>query len=39
MRETMLRYFTATEKKKTANDVLSGLAANLLLQAKGDEEE
>jgi integrase len=28
--ETMLRYYTATEKKKTADDVLSGLASDLL---------
>jgi hypothetical protein len=47
--ETMLRYYTATEKKKTADDVLSGLAGDLLpkkpgegklkAEAKGDEEE
>jgi hypothetical protein len=28
--ETMLRYYTATEKKKTADEVLSGLADDLL---------
>jgi integrase len=28
--ETMLRYYTATEKKKTADEVLSGLAEDLL---------
>jgi hypothetical protein len=28
--ETMLRYYTATEKKKTADDVLTGLAGDLL---------
>ena len=28
--ETMLRYYTATEKKKTADDVLGGLADKLL---------
>ncbi len=36
--ETMLRYYTATEKKKTADDVLSGLAGHLLPK-KRDEEE
>src|SRR5262249_21297688 len=35
--ETMLRYYTATEKKKTADDVLSGLADKLL--PKRQEEE
>jgi site-specific recombinase XerD len=28
--ETMLRYYTATEKKKTADEVLSGLATDLM---------
>lgn len=28
--ETMMRYYTATEKKQTADEVLSGLAAKLL---------
>src|SRR5262249_51665119 len=32
--ETMLRYYTATEKKKTADDVLSGLADDLLPKKK-----
>jgi integrase len=35
--ETMLRYYTATEKKKTADDVLSGLADDLMPQRKADE--
>jgi integrase len=37
--ETMLRYYTATEKKKTSDDVLSGLAVDLLPKARWDEEE
>jgi hypothetical protein len=37
--ETMLRYYTSTEKKKTADDVLSGLAADLLPKERGDDEE
>lgn len=38
--ETMLRYYTATEKKKTADEVLSGLADDLLPKPpKADEEE
>jgi hypothetical protein len=36
--ETMLRYYTATEKKKTADDVLGGLAADLLPKKKGEEK-
>jgi integrase len=32
--ETMLRYYTATEKKKTADEVLSGLAEDLLPRTK-----
>lgn len=32
--ETMLRYYTATEKKKTADEVLSGLAEDLLPKDK-----
>src|SRR5262249_37575597 len=34
--ETMLRYYTATEKKKTADEVLGDLAARLLPKPKGD---
>jgi site-specific recombinase XerD len=37
--ETMLRYYTATEKKKTADEVLGGLADDLLPRRKRDEEE
>jgi integrase len=37
--ETMLRYYTATEKKKTADEVLSGLADKLLPpMPKGQEK-
>src|SRR5207249_1743587 len=32
--ETMLRYYTATEKKKTADEVLGGLAGDLLPKPK-----
>ena len=32
--ETMLRYYTATEKKKTADEVLGGLADDLLPRPK-----
>ncbi len=32
--ETMLRYYTATEKKKTADDVLGELAGKLLPRPK-----
>ena len=31
--ETMLRYYTATEKKKTADEVLGSLAEKLMPQA------
>jgi integrase len=34
--ETMLRYYTATEKKKTADDVLGGLVDDLLPKKKPD---
>ena len=37
--ETMLRYYTATEKKKTADDVLDQLADKLLPSARKDEEK
>ena len=39
--ETMLRYYTATEKKKTADEVLTRLAAKLLPKPRRqrDEEE
>jgi integrase len=38
--ETMMRYYTATEKKRTADEVLGGLANKLLpARAKRDEEE
>jgi integrase len=37
--ETMLRYYTATEKKKTSDEVLGGLADKLLPRRKQDEEE
>jgi len=38
--ETMLRYYTATEKKKTSDDVLGGLAGKLMpKRSKGSEEE
>ena len=36
--ETMLRYYTATEKKKTSDEVLGQLAAKLLPKAKAEEE-
>jgi len=36
--ETMLRYYTATEKKKTSDEVLGGLAGKLL-PTKGKKEE
>jgi integrase len=36
--ETMLRYYTATEKKKTADDVLSGLAEDLLPKNMDEED-
>src|SRR5438045_2787364 len=34
--ETMLRYYTATEKKRTADDVLGGLAEKLRLKRDGE---
>jgi integrase len=34
--ETMLRYYTATEKKKTADDVLADLAGDLLPERKAE---
>jgi len=34
--ETMLRYYTATEKKKTSDDVLGSLADDLLPQKKAE---
>jgi hypothetical protein len=37
--ETMLRYCTATEKKKTSDEVLDQLADKLLPKPKRDEEE
>lgn len=37
--ETMLRYYTATEKKKTADEVLDRLAGRLLPKPKAKEEE
>ncbi len=37
--ETMLRYYTATEKKKTADDVLSGLAGDLLPKTREKESK
>ena len=37
--ETMLRYYTATEKKKTSDEVLGQLAAKLLPSARREEEE
>jgi integrase len=41
--ETMLRYYTATEKKKTADEVLGGLADKLLpkngKKAKSEQDE
>jgi hypothetical protein len=37
--ETMLRYCTATEKKKTADEVLGGLADKLLPKRPKQEEE
>lgn len=37
--ETMLRYYTTTEKKKTSDDVLGSLADKLLPKPKRDEEE
>ncbi len=36
--ETMLRYYTATEKKKTADEVLMGLAEDLLPKSRDEEE-
>ena len=36
--ETMLRYYTATEKKKTSDDVLGSLADDLLPQKKAEAE-
>jgi integrase len=36
--ETMLRYYTATEKKKTADDVLTELADKLLPKKKSEEK-
>lgn len=36
--ETMLRYYTATERKKTADDVLSGLADDLIPKKREEEE-
>ena len=36
--ETMLRYYTATEKKKTSDDVLGSLADKLLPKPKRDAE-
>ena len=38
MPETMLRYYTATGKKKTADEVLDRLAARLLPKAMQEEE-
>lgn len=35
--ETMLRYYTATEQKKTSDEVLGGLADMLLSKIKRDE--
>ncbi len=37
--ETMLRYSTATEKKKTSDEVLGGLADKLLPKPKATAEE
>ena len=37
--ETMLRYYTATEKKKTSDEVLGQLAGKLLLQPKREQVE
>ena len=37
--ETMLRYYTATEKKKTSDEVLGSLADKLLPKRKSGEEE
>lgn len=39
--ETMLRYYTATDKKRTADEVLGGLAGKLLRRkdTKAGEEE
>jgi len=34
----MLRYYTATEKKKTADEVLMGLAEDLLPKSRDEEE-
>jgi integrase len=36
--ETMLRYYTATEKKRTSDEVLGGLADRLRPKAPADEE-
>jgi site-specific recombinase XerD len=36
--ETMLRYYTATEKKKTSDEVLGDLAGKLLPKKKGEEK-
>lgn len=36
--ETMMRYYTATEMKQTADDVLGGLAGKLLPRKKREEE-
>jgi integrase len=37
--DTMMRYYTGTEKKKTADDVLGGLAEKLRLKKQGEERE
>jgi integrase len=37
--ETMLRYYTATEKKRTADEVLGELQGKLLPKKKGEKQE
>ncbi len=37
--ETMMKYYTATEKKQTADKVLGGLAGKLLPRKKDKQEE
>lgn len=37
--ETMLRYYTATEKKKTSDEILDRLAGRLQPKPKGKDEE
>ena len=37
--ETMLRYYTATENKKTSDEVLGGLMGKLLPKKRPEEED